>query len=178
MDKPINQKLMSAFSELAKKDEDKISVTSLCKKADIARATFYLYYVNIDEYIDSLRNYVIGKFYLQAKEFITCEENKICYKVKKENLILNDTELSLLDYFAGGLKYIPFAMNADSIIRVGFFQEVFEKEGERYVEKNKTKLEFFLCGYIAVVYFDLIYYDEQRLLFDLKCSRELFNYLF
>ena len=177
MDKPINQKLMSAFNELAKKDEDKISVTSLCKKADIARATFYLYYVNIDEYIDNLRNYIIGKFFEQAKSFIECSEAEIHQIVKKESLILNDTELSLLNYFAGGLKYIPFAMSADSIIRVGFFKDVVETEGQEYFEKNKIKLEIFLCGYIAIIFFALTNYDEQKLLFEVKCSRKLFKSL-
>ena len=47
--------IRDAFLELiAKGGWRRLSVTLLCKKADIARATFYLHYANLDEVLDDV----------------------------------------------------------------------------------------------------------------------------
>ena len=57
---------------LAEKDIKKITVSELCKKADINRATFYRYYLDVYDLLDSIK-----------KEFEI--ELKNAYSPKTEN---------------------------------------------------------------------------------------------
>lgn len=55
-------RIRSAFYELAKQNEyDKITVTAVCNKAEINRATFYKHYLDIPDLIDKLQEEAIEK---------------------------------------------------------------------------------------------------------------------
>lgn len=55
--------LKRAFSELMKeKSADKITVSELCKKAEISHSTFYNHFGSIDDFIVSMKNEIISGF--------------------------------------------------------------------------------------------------------------------
>ena len=85
MDSAVERKLLKAYNELLRKNADKITVTSLCEKADVSRATFYLYYSSINEFTEKCREYIIKKLNAQAKLIITCDESMLHTIKKKKN---------------------------------------------------------------------------------------------
>ena len=58
----IEAKIRKAMAELAKKGVEKISVSDLCKKAGVSRASFYLYYNDMDDLIEKTLLYIVDKF--------------------------------------------------------------------------------------------------------------------
>ena len=54
-------RIRSAFYELLhEKSYDKITVTAICEKAEINRATFYKHYMNVEDLVDKLQEETIN----------------------------------------------------------------------------------------------------------------------
>lgn len=85
--------LKNAFFELLKeKPFNKITVTEICKLADINRATFYKYYDNPEDLLDKIENEYIEKLKDDIKK---CVEEK---KVPLYQFLFNDVKENF-DFF-------------------------------------------------------------------------------
>lgn len=78
------------FDLLKEKEINKITVSELCNKADINRATFYRYYLDIYDLLDQIQN----EFILELKE-ISSEKDYTVFSFSNEMLqvCLNNKEL-------------------------------------------------------------------------------------
>lgn len=91
-------RIRSAFSELLNEtDFDKITVTSICNKAQINRATFYKHYLDVPDLVDKLQEDVITdisnrlantdlnnieSFIAESLTFLKCKlQDKFTFKV-------------------------------------------------------------------------------------------------
>ncbi len=173
MNSQTNKKLIKAYGKLLKKDDEKIKVKSLCEKADIARATFYLYYKDIDDFTEKLKSHIINRFFEQALVILSCSEDAFADAVKKENLLLSDDELLVLNNFISGTNYIDFALAANSIYRSYPIEIISE---ELYVQ-NKLYFDFFAHGFLPMLIFGLIDYDEKKFRSEMKHCRIYFKFL-
>lgn len=100
------------LSLLSKKDIKKITVSELCKKADINRATFYRYYLDIYDLLNNIQN-----------DFI--EELKAAYTPKNdsEKTVLNFT-ISLLNILIQNKELIKCLFNTNN--NIYFLHDILE----------------------------------------------------
>lgn len=87
---------------LEEKDIKKITVSEICKKADINRATFYRYYLDVYDLLDSIK-----------QEFETELKNSYIQKKEKENTIFNFYK-SILYVFLENKKLVKLLFNIDN----------------------------------------------------------------
>ncbi len=178
MDSAVERKLLKAYNELLRKNADKITVTTLCEKADVSRASFYLYYSSIKEFTEKCREFLIKKLNAQAKLIITCDESMLHAVLKKKNLLLDETELSLLRLSAKGTKYIEFALTADKLMPDDAIKVISEYESKEFYLRHKDEMDYFFNGYIPMLFFGLTEYDEDTFIFEMKSCRKLYRMLY
>ena len=90
-----HRRLRKSYCRLIRKNQyDKMSVSSLVEEADISRATFYLYFKNIEEFEDDTFKYMLFLFAEQIVKFLLAGKTKAKETCKRKNLIFTDD-----DYF-------------------------------------------------------------------------------
>ncbi|MBQ8502766.1 MAG: TetR/AcrR family transcriptional regulator [Clostridia bacterium] len=178
MNKGINLKLHKAYAKLIKNNDDKITVTDLCEKADVARATFYLYYKSIDEFILKSKEYLIVKLYEQSELIMKASDAELDNVLKRKNIIFDDFELELLKYYTSGSNYLEFAALMNELLAPRYKNLMVEKWGEEFYEKNKAKFEFFKNAVTPLLYFNLLDYDESTIRYDMHAARNVANDFF
>lgn len=156
MESKIEIKFYETFARWVSKSDEKLSVSSLCKKADVSRASFYIYYKDIDDFEDKCRDYIIEKLFGQIFIFLeNSAKPDICH------MIFSDSDIKMLKYFTGKNSYWDFAESGNEIIWGNFEKIMTERWGKEYFEANKLTFEFALNGSVAALYFDLLNYDKE-----------------
>ena len=153
----VEERLRNTLAVLAQKNVEKISVSDLCKKAGVSRASFYIYYKDLDDLVIKTREYIINKL---------CEQLSIILDIKKtmqekQCLVLNDNDIELLKGFLGKHNYWDFAVAANRIIAPKYKELVFERCGEEFYNEKKEVFEFLLNGGVATLCLDLLFYDKE-----------------
>ena len=174
MNKPIDIKLIRAYSRLLKKETKKISVCLLCETANVSRASFYIYYKGMSEFENILDTYILNKFFEQSTYLLRCSEEEFIKAIKKENLFFDKYELIILRHMISGSNYLKFAAFADNYY-------LKEKEASLFSEevwkKHKPDLDFFSRGYLMILILGLTGYMENTFEKDIRKCRELFRHL-
>lgn len=170
MEKDIKLKLMRG---LAKSIDKKQSVTLLCEKAGISRAAFYLYYKDYDDFLKKTAAYITEKFFSQITRVMFCREDELALLFSKRRIFFDETESKLLAYFADGKKYIDFAIGATETALPGLKKQCKEKFGEEFFEKNEYRITYCLNGIATLMFFNLVNYDENKIIFEIKESRKI-----
>ncbi len=157
MQNSVEERLRLAMAELAHKNVEKISVSSLCKKAEVSRASFYIYYKDLDDLIVKTREYIINKL---------CEQLNIILDIKntvkeKQRLVLSNNDIELLKGFLGKHVYWEFAFDANRIIAPRYKKLIVERYGEAFYNEKKEIFEFLLNGGVASLCIDLVFNDKE-----------------
>lgn len=160
MKNKVFEKLLTAYSSLILK-ESKINVSTLCQKADVGRATFYLYYKDIEDYINSCEDYIISKLIKQLELIISADENEVFNVIKKENMLFKDYEVNLLQHFTNRDSYLVF-MKKSYPFSLEIIKKYAEKKfGKKFIEDNYKTLDYFFSGYFTLIYFNVLDYNED-----------------
>lgn len=175
MQNNVESKLKRTMAELADKNVEKISVSALCEKAGVSRASFYLYYKDIDDLIVKTREYIINKLDEQLN-FILDIEDGVC--PDKCHIVFTEEDLALLKAFTGKHVYWDFAVDANKIMTPRFKKKMIERWGENYYNENKEIFEFILTGGIATLYVDLLNYDKETYIKNMYRIGDIANELF
>jgi len=154
----VEEKLRMTLAMLAEKEKEKISVSALCEKAGVSRASFYIYYEDLDDLINKTRNYIVNRLDKQLSVLLDVKDGK---SFSESSLILTKTDIALLKGFTGKHIYWEFAVEANRIIWPKYEKKMIERWGEEFYNKNKEKFDFFLNGGIATLYFDLLNFDKS-----------------
>lgn len=156
----VEEQLRKAFVELMKTDDEKISVSALCKKGNISRASFYVHYDSIEEFVEKNREYTVNRIFDQMLSTIDAA-GCIDRKYKSYKMILTDTDIGLLSIYIGKHSYQHFAYTANKLIYPKFRKLMIEHWGEEYFTENESTFEFALNGSVAMLCIDLLSYDKE-----------------
>lgn len=139
--KESQEKIEKIFVELIQKKEiEQISVTDICKLANINRSTFYANYLDIYDLADKLKNRMINEFfniYTDEREnrYHSYDFLKLFYHIK-ENQLFYKTYFKLNFDITNTMDYID------------------EKEVETFIGSPKNleyHIEFFKAGLNAIL---------------------------
>lgn len=161
----VEDKLRKTIAKLAENNVEKISVAALCEKADISRASFYVYYNDIEDFIDKTRIYIINKL---------DEQLRIIFDVKNGiqfddcRIVFDKTDIVLLKALTEKNIYWEFAVKANEIIFPHYEKVMIERWGEEFYNKNKERFEFLINGGVATLYFDLLNFDKETYVKNMK----------
>ncbi len=172
MENKIEIKLREAYSKLVSKSTEKLTVSSLCEKADVSRAGFYLYYKDLDDFIAACRSYIIKKL---------CEQLEIAMNTvdpKEYKMIFSENDIKLLKEFTGKHDYWDFALMGNKVIWPKIKSILVKYWGEEYFNRNNERFEFMITGSIAALYFDIINYDKETFYKHMIYTNNLVNELF
>ncbi len=170
----VELKLRETLAKLIAKNVDKVSVSELCEKAGVSRASFYIYYKDLDDFVDKNREYIINKLFEQMLIIMD-----VAHSGKdREKLLLSESDIELLKGYTNKNIYWDFALNANDIFSPRFKALMIERWGEEYYNKNKASFEFLFNGGIATLYFDLINYDKETYLKNMDYITEIVKDLF
>lgn len=175
MYKKINRKLLAAYSKLLQREIEKISVTSLCDKAGIARATFYIYYSSMEEFYKKLSDYIIDKLFKQSVAIINCNDADFRTVIKKENLLFDDDEIYILRDMIKGTNYIDFATLTESYYADRKNDSLYTTE---MWSNHKDGIDLFSRGYLPILLSDITDYNEVRFRNDMKYCRAYFHAMY
>lgn len=175
MQNSVEAKLRKVMAELAEKNVEKISVTSLCEKAGVSRASFYIYYKDLDDLINKTREYVINKLHEQLNVILDGKDGKEHYKYK---IVFSEDDIALLRAFTGKHVYWDFAVDANKIIVPRCEKKMIERWGEDFYNEHRAVFEFVLNGGIATLYFDLLNFDRETYVKNMKRISDIADELF
>ena len=173
MESKVEKSLYEALAEIAGKSEEKISVSSLCEKADVSRASFYIYYKDIDDFEKKCRTYISEKLFAQV---LTITENAIT--PNQCRILLDESDIKLMRFFTGKHAYWGFAESANSVIAPRFKEKMIERWGEVFYEENKLLFEFILNGSIAMLYLDLLDFNKAKFVKSMNYITNIIRELF
>lgn len=111
---------------LSEKDINKITVSEICKIADINRATFYRYYLDVSDLLNSIK-----------KEFELELKNAYKPKDETENTILNFSK-AMLTVFLENKELVKVLFNTDNGIY--FLSNILEMAYSKCQEKWEKEL--------------------------------------
>lgn len=174
MNESTERKLRIAYGKLISRQTEKITVTDLCKKAEVSRATFYIYHKDIDEYAEGLRKYIILQVYAQATRFMCCSDSDFPKLLRKENHLLDDYEVKILESMLSGANYLNYAI----LSRLYYVPEEKNSPFTDYAWENyRDEIELFTRGYIIILIMGLINYDEASFRSDMRNCRSYYKTL-
>ncbi len=155
-----------------------MTVSFLCRKADIARATFYLHYNSFDDFIESIKMIIIKKLVKEAMILLMCDDKDLKHAVKKDNFIFDEYDYILLKYFTSNENCIEFGsnvfLNAEKIFAETDIPVIMAEKITSGLHKG---YEAFFAGYICMVYLGLCEYNEAWFGKEIERCRNLFNLL-
>lgn len=111
---------------LYKKDISKVTVSELCKKADINRATFYRYYLDIYDLLKQLQDEFISELKNSYKDYTSEKNNLHDYILAFLKTSLNNKKLvTILFYTNNSITFLDPVLE-DAYLR---FKEKWLKDG-------------------------------------------------
>ena len=171
----VEEKLRVTLAMLAENEKEKISVSALCEKAGVSRASFYIYYADLEDLVNKTRNYIVNRLDEQLGVLLDVKDGK---SFSESSLILTRTDIALLKGFTGKHIYWEFAVEANRILWPRYEKKKIERWGEKFFNENKEKFEFFLNGGVATLYFDLLNYDKTTYMKNMRRITEMASEFF
>ena len=119
------------LSLLEKKDIGSITVTEICEIADINRATFYRYYIDIYDLLKNIQDSFIGE--IKESDVVNNISNYSVFSFTKEilNIFINNKKL----------VKILFDTNNNVYFLNDFLEILYEKVGELWIEEHPSNSE-------------------------------------
>ncbi len=178
MESKVKNKLKEALLVMKKKNVQNICITDLCKKAGVARATFYLHYKDIDNFICKVSDEITVKFFEQIVVIIKNDGHELYDALTERNLLLSKTDRELLGYLLSINDLISVMSGSDSSLRSKIEKLFTQKEIQDYHKDYHLEWNYFISGLIAVLYRNMIDYKEAKTKYEIFASKDIANTLF
>lgn len=174
-----HRRLRKAYCRLLKEtDEEKINVSALTEEADVARATFYLYYQNIEDFKKDTNNYIIDLFILQISAFISKSRSEVREACKRRNLIFTEDDFNLFSSIFKNNR--GFFFDGDELGRgfAAMYGKVDEYFSPGFIRKNKARFDLFFIGYASVMREDFLNYHSDKTARDVLRTMDIWDFYF
>lgn len=174
-----HRRLRKAYCRLIRKNQyDKMSVSSLVEEADISRATFYLYFKNIEEFEDDTFKYMLSLFAEQIVKFLLAGKTKAKETCKRKNLIFTDDDFELFSCICSVTPRFDFNKKVfetafDELL--AYVNNYFDKS---FIKKNKDRFNLFYIGYACVMIENFLDYHSSKVYRDILRTAEMWDFLF
>lgn len=140
------KRLRVSLSELLRdKNYKNVSVKELTDNAEMSRAAFYLHFDSMDTFLRYCKKHLMKVLSEQLIAFLDNRERleEVC---KRSNLVVSTSDRDLFMQYRS--QEIYFIKDRDFNTVNAYFYEYFRKRfSDEFVEKNETKLEFFIRAY-------------------------------
>lgn len=174
-----HRRLRKAYCRLLReKGEDKVNVSTITEEADISRATFYLYYQNIDEFKEDTLKYIISLYIKQIRIFLEAGKAEVKEACKRKNLIFTDDDFDLFSCLFSGTRGFGFDQKIFELVFNDFSENISDFFDKRFVKKNKDRFNLFYIGYASVMRPNFIDYHSDKVYRDILRTIELWEFLF
>ncbi len=179
MNTKTHRRLRKAYCRLIKeKDRDKITVSTLTEEADVSRATFYLYFQNIEEFKDDTHKYILSLYIRQLCIFLEAGRTKSKEACKRKNLILTDDDFNLLTCLFESNIILAFDENIVNIVFSSFSDNLPSFLDKKFIKKNKVRLDLFYIGYLGVMRNNFLDYHSDKVYRDVLRTIDIWDLLF
>lgn len=175
MENSVEVRLRKTAAIITAKNIGPISVSAFCEKAGVSRASFYLYYKDMEDFTAKLRLYIIDK--LDEQLNIIFDEGNYADK-NRYRIVLSDDDIALLNGLLGSSIYIDFAVDANNIIGKRFREKMIDRWGEEFYKENEERFEFMLNGGVASLYVDFLDYNKETYIKNMHYITEIAKDLF
>lgn len=159
------------------KNRDKINVSILTEEADVSRATFYLYYQNIDEFVEDMEKYILSLFVKQIRIFLDSGKAEVKQACKKKNMIFTDDDFKLFSALYSDIGF-GFDEQKFKILFNIFNENIPEYFDKKFVKKNKERFDLFYIGYACVMRDNFFDYNSDKVYRDVLRSMVVWDFLF
>ncbi len=141
----INRRIIVAYGKCVKhKKSLDIKVSELCECADLSRATFYLHFSDMENFLRCCNLYFAKKIFQQGLHWLENGKNEYETIFKHRNLLLSDDDRETLCIL---LKYNMFFVPEDHNVIVDILCSFAEKKGPPLNDVQKRKMNVFGRAY-------------------------------
>lgn len=159
-------------------DINKISVKQLTQVADLSRATFYVYYSNVEEFFQDTINYFYSIISKQLIKFLEDGRENAAANCKRKNLLLTEEDIELFTTLINcnsNFYFIHNGMTYGCIAVSDYLKKTF---GDEYYNNNFSRIHFFVRGYVFTMNENMVNYDPEKNYRDLIRIFNLWDFLF
>lgn len=179
MNTKTHRRLRKAYCRLlSEADKEKINVRTLTDEADVSRATFYLYYQNIDEFIEQSTAYILKKFIKQTYIFLHAHRSEVKEACKRKNLFFTEEDFELFRCLFSDNRGFGLDENLLRLVFNSLANDIRKYFSDSFIKKNKTQFELFFIGYIAVMRLNFLDYHSDKAARDVLRSMDVWDRLF
>ena len=174
-----HRRLRKSYCRLIRKNQyDKMSVSSLVEEADISRATFYLYFKNIEEFEDDTFKYMLFLFAEQIVKFLLAGKTKAKETCKRKNLIFTDDDFELFSCICSVTPRFDFNKKVFDTFFDKYLDYICKYFDKSFIKKNKDRFNLFYIGYACVMTENFLDYHSSKVYRDILRSAEMWDFLF
>jgi AcrR family transcriptional regulator len=174
-----HRRLRKAYCRLMEKtDAEKINVSTLTEEADVSRATFYLYYQNIEKFKEDTENYIVELFIRQISLFISKSRSEVMDACKRKKLIFTEDDFKL--FFSVFKNNRGFLFESDELMIA--FKAMYGNVGKyfspKFIRKNMARFNLFFIGYASVMRENFLDYHSDKAARDVLRSMDVWDFYF
>lgn len=174
-----HRRLRKAYCRLLKEtDAEKINVSTLTQEADVSRATFYLYYQNIEGFKEDTQKYIIDLFVRQIFVFISKSRNEVREACKRRNLIFTEDDFDLFSSIFKNNQGFLFEGDDLMIAFTTVYGSIGKYFSQKFIRKNKARFDLFFIGYASVMRENFMDYRSDKTARDVLRSMDVWDFYF
>ena len=177
-EKRIIRRLRNAYAYLlSQHPEEPVSVTELTDCAEMARATFYLHYENMDAFRKDCFVYILQRVLQQCRSWFENGRSGIAEGCKKNKLLLTSLDRELL---AALIRQQAFVEYYDLLQTFDLTQEMntFYADKAFLTTADYGKCKLFFVGFVTSCMGDLMEYSSSKMRLHLSYMFDIFEHLF
>ncbi len=178
-EKRIIRRLRNAYAYLlSQHPEEPISVTELTDCAEMARATFYLHYENMDAFRKDCFVYILQLALQQCRSWFENGRGGIAEGCKKNKLLLTTLDRDLLTALIRQQAFVEYYDLLQTFDLTEEMKVFYADKASCFTAADYGKCKLFFVGFVTSCLGDLVEYSSSKMRSHLTYMFDIFEYLF
>lgn len=171
--------LREAFILLLEKQKpSSINVNMLTETADVSRATFYLHYKNIEDFIDATIDFYAELFAKQMMYWLLECRDSLESACKIKNLIMTEKDMEAFQTLFVRTSDFHTAVQIENRVRIHAERILDEAEIQAIKSSDQRRVDFFFRGYFFCVREIVFDYEPKKAARKLALIFEIYDWFF